>query len=67
MPNSSWERAVADHLVIDHVGHRGDGVSLVTGDAVYVPYALGGETVRFRLQIKRNGTTEPRLYAMYLR
>ena len=36
---------MADHLVIDHVGHRGDGVSLVTGDAVYVPYALGGETV----------------------
>jgi 23S rRNA (uracil1939-C5)-methyltransferase len=36
---------VADHLVIDHVGHRGDGVSLGTGEAVYVPYALGGETV----------------------
>jgi 23S rRNA (uracil1939-C5)-methyltransferase len=36
---------VADHLVIDHVGHRGDGVSLVTGEAVYVPYTLGGETV----------------------
>lgn len=36
---------MADHLVIDHVGHRGDGVSLGTGEAVYVPYALGGETV----------------------
>jgi len=36
---------VVDHLVIDHVGHRGDGVSLGTGEAVYVPYALGGETV----------------------
>jgi len=36
---------VADHIIIDHVGHRGDGVSLATGEAVYVPYALGGETV----------------------
>ncbi len=36
---------MVDHLVIDHVGHRGDGVSLATGEAVYVPYALGGETV----------------------
>ncbi|MBB1091864.1 class I SAM-dependent RNA methyltransferase [Rhodopseudomonas palustris] len=32
-------------LAIDHVGHRGDGVSLAQGGAVYVPYALGGETV----------------------
>jgi len=31
--------------VIDHVGHRGDGVSLSTGEAVYVPYTLGGERV----------------------
>ena len=40
-------RAVADaeHLVIDHVGHRGDGVAAVGGAAVYVPYALGGEMV----------------------
>jgi len=36
---------VVDHLVIDHVGHRGDGVSLASGEAVYVPYTLGGETV----------------------
>ena len=36
---------MVDHLVIDHVGHRGDGVSLVTGQALYVPYTLGGETV----------------------
>jgi len=36
---------VVDHLVIDHVGHRGDGVSLSGGVAVYVPYTLGGETV----------------------
>jgi len=36
---------VVEHLLIDHVGHRGDGVSLAAGGAVYVPYALGGETV----------------------
>ena len=33
------------HLVIDHVGHRGDGVTTASGINVYVPYALGGETV----------------------
>jgi 23S rRNA (uracil1939-C5)-methyltransferase len=40
-------RAVADteRLVIDHVGHRGDGVTTVGGESVYVPYTLGGETV----------------------
>lgn len=40
-------RAVAEpeHLVIDHVGHRGDGVAMAAGMTVYVPYALGGETV----------------------
>lgn len=39
--------AVAEtaHLVIDHVGHRGDGVATVGAMSVYVPYALGGETV----------------------
>jgi 23S rRNA (uracil1939-C5)-methyltransferase len=37
--------AEAEHLVIDHVGHRGDGVTAVGGAAVYVPYALRGETV----------------------
>lgn len=43
--NSSWARAVVERVTIDHVGHRGDGVSLTTGDAVYVPYTLGGESV----------------------
>ena len=38
-------RAVVERVTIDHVGHRGDGVSLTTGDAVYVPYTLGGESV----------------------
>jgi 23S rRNA (uracil1939-C5)-methyltransferase len=36
---------VVEHLAIDHVGHRGDGVAIVDGESVYVPYTLGGETV----------------------
>ncbi|THD59255.1 MAG: class I SAM-dependent RNA methyltransferase [Bradyrhizobium sp.] len=36
---------MVEHLVIDHVGHRGDGVAIVDGENVYVPYTLGGETV----------------------
>jgi len=36
---------VVEHLVIDHVGHRGDGVALAGGETIYVPYTLGGETV----------------------
>jgi 23S rRNA (uracil1939-C5)-methyltransferase len=36
---------VAETLVIDHVGHFGDGVALVDGDSIYVPYTLAGETV----------------------
>jgi 23S rRNA (uracil1939-C5)-methyltransferase len=36
---------VAERLLIDHVGHQGDGVALAEGRNVFVPYALGGETV----------------------
>ena len=36
---------MVEHLVIDHVGHFGDGVALGDGGNVYVPYTLGGETV----------------------
>jgi 23S rRNA (uracil1939-C5)-methyltransferase len=36
---------VVERLVIDHVGHRGDGVASTGGQNVYVPYTLGGETV----------------------
>lgn len=36
-------------LRIDHVGHRGDGVSLAPSGTLYVPYALGGETVETAL------------------
>lgn len=43
--NFSSGRAVVDVLTIDHMGHRGDGVALIDGQAVYVPYALPGERV----------------------
>ena len=36
---------MTERLTIDHVGHFGDGVSLAGGTGIYVPYALGGETV----------------------
>jgi len=36
---------VVERLVIDHVGHRGDGVAFAGGQSLYVPYTLGGETV----------------------
>ena len=47
MSSSSWAPAVTDgeHLMIDHVGHHGDGVAIAGGGNIYVPYTLGGETV----------------------
>jgi 23S rRNA (uracil1939-C5)-methyltransferase len=36
---------VAERLIIDHVGHRGDGVAYAGGQTLFVPYTLGGETV----------------------
>ena len=36
---------MAETLLIDHVGHRGDGVALAPGGSLYVPYTLGGESV----------------------
>jgi 23S rRNA (uracil1939-C5)-methyltransferase len=36
---------VAEIFAIDHVAHRGDGVALAGGEAVYVPCTLGGEIV----------------------
>jgi 23S rRNA (uracil1939-C5)-methyltransferase len=36
---------VAEHLTIDHVGHRGDGVAFTGGHTVFVPYTLSGEAV----------------------
>jgi 23S rRNA (uracil1939-C5)-methyltransferase len=38
-------RDVVERLVIDHVGHLGDGVAFAGGETLYVPYTLGGETV----------------------
>jgi 23S rRNA (uracil1939-C5)-methyltransferase len=43
--NFSSARGVAETLLIDHVGHRGDGVAPSPGGNVHVPYTLGGETV----------------------
>ena len=37
--------AESECLVIDHVGHHGDGVAISRGGNIYVPYTLGGETV----------------------
>ena len=45
MSNFLSARAVAERLVIDHVGHLGDGVALVDGRSLFVPYSLGGEVV----------------------
>lgn len=49
MLNSLSARAVGDsmpeRIAIDHVGHFGDGVAVTSGESIYVPYALGGETV----------------------
>ena len=36
---------MAERLRIDHVGHRGDGVSFAGGESLFVPYTLPGETV----------------------
>ncbi|MGL4263623.1 MAG: class I SAM-dependent RNA methyltransferase [Afipia sp.] len=36
---------MTERLIIDHVGHFGDGVALAGSETVYVPYALGGESV----------------------
>ena len=46
MRNSSSAHAVVERLLIDHVGHRGDGVAFAAdAQAIYVPYTLGGEIV----------------------
>ena len=36
---------MGERLVIDHVGHLGDGIAYAGDQTVYVPYTLGGETV----------------------
>ena len=44
--NSSSARAVAERLGIDHVGHRGDGVSFAGGESLFVPYTLAARPSR---------------------
>ncbi len=34
-----------ERLLIDHVGHFGDGVAVEGDSDIYIPYTLGGETV----------------------
>jgi 23S rRNA (uracil1939-C5)-methyltransferase len=36
---------VAERLVIERVGHRGDGIAIAGASEVFVPYTLPGETV----------------------
>ncbi len=36
---------MVERLLIDHVGHLGDGVALAEGRSLFVPYTLGGEMV----------------------
>jgi 23S rRNA (uracil1939-C5)-methyltransferase len=36
---------VVERLLINHVGHLGDGVATVEGQSIFVPYTLRGETV----------------------
>jgi 23S rRNA (uracil1939-C5)-methyltransferase len=36
---------VGERLIIDHVGHLGDGIAYAGDQTAYVPYTLGGETV----------------------
>jgi 23S rRNA (uracil1939-C5)-methyltransferase len=36
---------VVDVLTIEQLGHRGDGVAVVDGELIYVPYTLPGERV----------------------
>ncbi|MEO6842841.1 MAG: RNA methyltransferase [Bradyrhizobium sp.] len=36
---------MVEQMLIDHVGHRGDGVGFAGGESLFVPYTLGGEIV----------------------
>jgi 23S rRNA (uracil1939-C5)-methyltransferase len=45
MPSSSSEPSVVEQLVINRVGHLGDGIADGADGPIYVPGALPGETV----------------------
>ncbi len=36
---------MAEQFIIDHVGHRGDGVAVTDRGAIYIPYCLPGERI----------------------
>ncbi len=40
---------MAEQLIIDHIGHRGDGVAFAAGGAIYVPGTLPGEHIEAEL------------------
>jgi len=42
---------VAERLVIDRIGHQGDGIAITATGEVFVPYTLPGETV----MVERHG------------
>lgn len=53
------ERSGAETSVtIDHVGHRGDGVTTIDGRTRYIPFTLAGERVRVRLDGDRAEAVE---------
>ena len=46
MPDRSGVFAIPERVVIERLGQRGDGIAIIDGAPIYVPYALPGETVR---------------------
>jgi 23S rRNA (uracil1939-C5)-methyltransferase len=44
-----------ERAVIDRVGHQGDGIAVVGGEQVFIPYTLPGETVEFSRSRDRGG------------
>lgn len=44
---------VSERVVIDHIGHQGDGVVRGEGTPVFVPYTLPGETVEIERSNER--------------
>jgi 23S rRNA (uracil1939-C5)-methyltransferase len=44
---------VGETLVIDRLGHRGDGIAALSGAPVFVPFALPGETVEAQIAGER--------------
>jgi 23S rRNA (uracil1939-C5)-methyltransferase len=51
--SSCSERGVAEIVVIDALGHRGDGIVHTPEGPLYVPFALPGERVRIERQGER--------------